>query len=291
MAQIELNSQLLTAVEKDDSAAIDELLRKGAAVETSDERGSVLTIAIEDGLTNAVAALLTNHADPNRAIGNNGETPLWKAIDNGNFEFVKLLLKHGANPNAKRADGVTHLMLAVSVGGDRGTARKIEHDMIVSCLCSNKVDVNAQDNEGNTALGWSLRSGHLEATRILVSAGADRTIGKESEHDAFSYAKDDEDKIEALRTAEEREVARANMEKLRQMFVGTWRSTDEWGVITFKANGFYRRNGENGPWSIHGNIFTFNTLSFKIIEIDDSHFFLKSGGWAGEMRATRISKD
>lgn len=256
MAQIELNSKFLKAVESNDSNGINDLVQKGASLETYDARGTALTIAILGGLTNSVNALLMN----------------------------------GANPNARTPDGSTPLMLAVDHRGGWGEEpRKPEHDKIVSLLCEKKADLNLTDKDGNTALARSLKSGNLVATRILVAAGADRNIGKESGHDAFSYAKGDEDKNDALRTPEEREVARANMEKLKQMFVGTWR-TDNWGVKTFRSDGYYRNGGEteDQPWSIHGDIFTLNTLTFKIVEIGDSHFFMERLGYGGDIRATRV---
>jgi hypothetical protein len=61
--QIELNRQLWAAVESDDPTAIADLISKGAAIETRDGRRTALVMAIEDGKTKAVAALLKLGAD------------------------------------------------------------------------------------------------------------------------------------------------------------------------------------------------------------------------------------
>lgn len=65
----------------------------------------------------------------------------------------------------------------------------------------NKADLNLANNEGNTALVLSLINNNLEATRILVAAGADRKIQNAAGRDAFSYVKDDNEKSDALQTA------------------------------------------------------------------------------------------
>ena len=212
MAQIELNRQLWGAVEKDDATAIDELLLRGAAVETRDASRTALVMAAENGLTNAISLLLKHSADPNQKIGSNGETPIWKAIVNGNIATTELLLKHGARHSDKRTDGVTPLMLAASIGGGwMGPQRKSEHDKILSMLCETKADLNAMDKNGNTALMLSLINNNLEATKILVAAGADRSIQNSAGRDAFALARGDNDKYNALQTAAEAEAEVARL--------------------------------------------------------------------------------
>jgi len=59
-----------------------------------------LLVAAAKGDTAAVATLLAKGANVNADNGH-GVTPLWYAADQANVELVKLLLDHGADPNAK----------------------------------------------------------------------------------------------------------------------------------------------------------------------------------------------
>ena len=206
-AQIQLNTELVEAVKRDDAVGMDALIAKGASVETRNASGTVLMIAIEGGLTKAVASLLKNGANPNVKVEGNESTPLSKAVAGGRDGIVELLLKSGANPNERSADGTTPLMLAASWrGGWGGTPRTSGHNKILSVLCENKVDLNLADNEGNTALMLSLMNNNLEATKVLVAAGADRSIRNSDGLDALSYAKDNADMISTLQTAAEVEA-------------------------------------------------------------------------------------
>ena len=292
MAQIELNRQLWAAVERDDASAIGELIRKGAAVETRNEAftplggrvtRTALVMAIEEGKTNAVAALLQHKADPNQKVGDNGETAIWRAVANGNIAAAELLLKHGASASGKRNDGATPLMLAASIGGGwMGPQRKPEHDKLVSILCDAKADLNAQDNDGYSALGWSLRSGNVEAAKILVAAGADRNTGKDTEHDAFTLAKDDKGKTDAIRTPDEREAREKLFAQYPKLIVGVWR--DENSVMTYNGDGTrsVKRDGksrsEKGTWSIKEDVLTTDNYRATIIELTDSSFVFEDRG-------------
>lgn len=294
MAQIELNRQLWAAVERDDASAVEDLLRRGAAVETRDENRTALVMAVEGSMTNAVAALLTHHADANQKVGSTGETPLWKAIASGNIVTTELLLKHGARPGDRRNDGATPLMLAAAVGGGwMGPQRKPEHDRIVSILCSAKVDLNVQDNDGYSALGWSLRSGTLEAAKILVAAGADRNTGKDTGHDAFTLSKNDKAKTDAIRTPDERKAREELFAQYSNLLVGVWR--DENSVMTFKQDGTRTTKRdkdtrvEKGTWALNEDVLFTENYTATILELTDDSFVFRDSG--GEWHAKRVPKE
>ena len=63
-AQIQLNAELIAAIERDDAPAIDALVEKGAQVDTINNQGTPLIIAIKSNITNAVMSLLQNRANP-----------------------------------------------------------------------------------------------------------------------------------------------------------------------------------------------------------------------------------
>ena len=65
----------------------------------------------------AIASVLIPHgAKVNAAQAESGFTPLHEAALNGDSEFARLLLDHGADVNAKMKDGKTPLTFAVQGG-------------------------------------------------------------------------------------------------------------------------------------------------------------------------------
>lgn len=56
------------------------------------------------------------------------------------------------------------------------------------------VDLNAVDNEGNTALHWSVLYEHLKLTYYLLMKGLDRTIRNNAKKRAEDIAKDESSK-------------------------------------------------------------------------------------------------
>lgn len=184
-AQIELNSKLWAAVEKDDDMAIEELIRMGAAVETRDSSRTALVLAAEQGLTNALKVLLKHGAAVNQTTDSNGETVLWRAIESGHSSVVQLLLQHGATPTSARQDGTSPLNLAASLGGGWfGSRRTPEHDAIATMLVESTSDITdpalkltkspftilAVEANGSTAYGG------MYITLIIRTVG-DRPVG------------------------------------------------------------------------------------------------------------------
>ena len=290
-AQIQLNTELVEAVERDDAAGIDSLVAKGAAVESYNNRGTALMLAIDGGLTNAVGALLKNGADPNQKAEGDKSTPLSKAVVGGHAGIVELLLKSGANLNEKGTAGSTPLMLAAGWGGGWGVVQTPGHVKIVSLLCDNKADLNLADNEGNTALMLSLMRNNLDATKILVAAGADRSIRNIEGRDAFAIAKDDEAKIAALQTVEESEEIVQRQRQYPKTILGVWKDQDG-DLYEYKADGTKTERLRNGrerseKWSIKGNILDCGSWQARIIVLNDSRYEIRQPGgrmWA----ATRV---
>ena len=102
------------------------------------------------------------------ARNNDGGTPLTRATLNGNTEVVRLLLKYGANVNAKdnsqwiALDGNTALDIAAWKG----------YTNIIDILLKYGANVNARQKDGGTALMSTAIIGHTDVAELLLKHGA-----------------------------------------------------------------------------------------------------------------------
>jgi ankyrin repeat protein len=115
------------------------------------------------GNDNAKAAeLIGQGADVNKAQPD-GWTPLLFAVYNKNFEMAKLLVEKGADVNAHEFHaGSTVLMLAAAWGDAP----------FIRLLLQKKVDLNARQRAGNTALSYAISYQHDDIALLLKNAGA-----------------------------------------------------------------------------------------------------------------------
>jgi ankyrin repeat protein len=155
------------------------LMENQADVNAKDENNATpLHWAVENGFKDTVALLLAKKADPNisssqpvdapgrlpsgRPLHILGGTPLDIAVRRGQSEdeqLVELLLKGGAQVNAKDPFGLTPLLVAVQSDNQR----------IVKALLLNDADVNARDDYLYTPLHWAIRPGNQEMIESLLA--------------------------------------------------------------------------------------------------------------------------
>lgn len=179
-------SALHWASYRDNSVMASLLIEAGAKVNASTDLGvTPLWLASQNGSASMVQTLLTAGADPdvNLLLG---ESALMIAARSGDATVVELLLKAGANPNVSATRGQTALMWAAGQG----------HGSVVEALLEYNADIHTRtdvqsllmktDKEqyshpdfrgnyntgGNDALMFAVRSGHLSAASLLVSAGS-----------------------------------------------------------------------------------------------------------------------
>jgi ankyrin repeat protein len=214
-------------------ADVVELMLKAGAnpdARSDSDAGTPLHLAISNGSQDVVEKLLAHGANPNATakFGRLGVTPLMLAAGSGNdgvvssliqhkanvnqkdiagesaliyaikinsVAVVKTLLAHGADPNAKVADGLPALFrtgrspeIAAAlieahadvnaVAGDsrqtllHGAAADGNTD-IVKLLLNAKANVNARDVSGETPLHSAVRSGKDDIVALLLDAKAD----------------------------------------------------------------------------------------------------------------------
>jgi len=106
-----------------------------------------------------------------------GATPLLRAAKAGDTEVVKVLLAKGADPKLSTKFGMTPLMGAAGLGTkeeDTTGRKKTEPEAIASIqLCLDAgADVNAADNQGETALHGAAQKGWDQVVKFLADHGA-----------------------------------------------------------------------------------------------------------------------
>jgi len=157
----ELNDLLISAAFHGRQNEVEDLLRRGADVNTRDpEDGSTpLIVATQRDRTRVVSVLLQRGADV-RAKDDTGFVSLVYATKP---EIAKLLIEKGADVNARGMDKMTPLIRSASDG---------LMDM-VKLLVDKGADVKAQDGRGRTALIASIENGFPEMAKLLVHRGSD----------------------------------------------------------------------------------------------------------------------
>jgi len=181
--QDRLNRELAFAVYRSDIAAAKRLIGQGANVNALDTRYrpdatmSILYMAAAMKYPRMVELLIRSGARIDRP---DQRSPLFSAEDP---ETVKVLLKHGADSNAKDETGWRPLF----------TARQ----EVARALLEGGADINATDDSGNTALmnvvGWSVsapgQGEHRAHVRLLISRGAKVNHKNRFGESAISIAK------------------------------------------------------------------------------------------------------
>lgn len=90
-------------------------------------------------------------------------------------KIVKLLLLHGADPNARGRNKITPLIKAAILGikDARPMADKLT---IIKHLIDSGAEIDAQDADGKTALMCAVGNSRIEIVELLISSGASSTI-------------------------------------------------------------------------------------------------------------------
>jgi hypothetical protein len=107
-----------------------------------------------------------------------GTTAFLRAAKAGDVPAMKLLLTHGADPTlAPTRSGITPLMAAAGLGtneADTTGRQKTQAQAIeaIQLLLDRGIDVNAQANDGQTAVHGAAMQGYDDVIRFLAAKGA-----------------------------------------------------------------------------------------------------------------------
>jgi ankyrin repeat protein len=122
-----------------------------------------------------------------------GTTPMLRAAKAGDAEAIQALLAKGADPKLPTKSGITPLMAAAGLGTkeeDTTARKKTEAEAIASMkLCLDAgVDVNAGDNQGDTALHGAAQKGWDQVVQFLVDHGAKLDVKDKKGHTPLDAA-------------------------------------------------------------------------------------------------------
>lgn len=109
-----------------------------------------------------------------------GSTPFLLAAQASDLPLMKLLVELGADPNTPCSDGTTPLLAAAGVGalgdGDESAGTEEEAIAAVEYLLQLGADINAVDNNGETAMHGAAYQSLGDLARVLVKNGADVAV-------------------------------------------------------------------------------------------------------------------
>jgi uncharacterized protein len=155
---------LHTAVQREDLAAVESLLRSGANAKAANRYGvTPLILAATTGNGPITERLLAAGSDPNSAM-RDGETVLMTAARTGKVEAIRALLAKGANVKAREpSKGQTALMWAAAENNAAAIKVLVDAGAVVQ---------ERSAGGAFTAFLFAVRAGHIDACRTLLEAGA-----------------------------------------------------------------------------------------------------------------------
>lgn len=166
-----------TAVQRDDPAALQELLARGFDPNTVNPKGQTgLYLAlVEPSLTAAKVLLDWPKTDVNR-LNAQGESPLMMAALNGRLEIASQLITRDADVNKT---GWAPLHYAATNG----------HLAMMTLLLDHYAYIDAESPNGSTPLMMAALYGSPEGVKLLLEAGADPLLKNQKGLSAIDFAR------------------------------------------------------------------------------------------------------
>lgn len=170
------------------------LVQAGADVNATDEHGSGTLLTFQPHI---IEYLLSQGADPNIQTNENGASVLAGLAYVNAVECVRVLLRHGADPNRGRAESLeTPLHHALAGSGDS------DRRELVQVLIDYGADVNATSKPGIASYNFwrdartrgetpqhrAAAYAYVEIVEMMLKAGANRTMRDVNGDSPLSWA-------------------------------------------------------------------------------------------------------
>jgi ankyrin repeat protein len=158
------NSELIIAIENGDREAFRLSLLQETRATVRDSTGvPAIILAVETKDVFFVDELLKAGARPNdKPRRGDDRTALTRAVEIGNAAMVRVLLEAGADPDLPGTQNEPAIIKAANLG----------HVAVMRALLDAKVNMEATDMTGRTALESARRSGQNRIVAMLEAAGA-----------------------------------------------------------------------------------------------------------------------
>jgi ankyrin repeat protein len=143
---------------------LNKLIQKGADLRVVDTQGfTPLHYASQRGSVECIKALVKHCPNLLEIPGENGETPLFLAVQKQSLKSINTLLSLGANPNAKIINDFTPLLWAIQAKDD---------PTIMRLLAQSNIDIDTPLRDGQSALELAIHTKQNQVLVRLIELGA-----------------------------------------------------------------------------------------------------------------------
>ncbi|XP_048250649.1 uncharacterized protein LOC124152553 [Haliotis rufescens] len=160
---------LMVAAENGHRQVFDLLVTRGAGVSLVDQlRNNILHVACLGGHVDMAKYIVSQKVTDINSREQCGRTPLMVAAENGHRQVFDLLVTESADVTLVDDDG-DNILHVTCVGG--------HVDMVKYVLSQKIADINSRGQYGGTPLMKAAEMGHRQVFDLLVTQGADVTLG------------------------------------------------------------------------------------------------------------------
>ena len=180
---------------------IETLLRKRANVNaTTNDKSTPLLLATKQGHLKAVKTLLAHHANP-YLPDKNGETPFQWALFKKRKQIIDLLLPAQVTFAASTDTSAVSTMMPLqhkNLSGETVLITSVKNGFqeVAKKLIDAGANIDAQTNNGDTALHWAARKGQYKMSAMLLDNGASLSILNKYNMTPFEIASENSSSFE-----------------------------------------------------------------------------------------------